>query len=110
MHSTICTHAHSMCDVVECSASWEGQLSGGRICNELVQIVSIAAGIRDVLELRPESCVEWEEVGMGLCETERRNFLLDETPRERRIGDPDALEIHLETRVLVDPIGDVGNV
>lgn len=110
MHSAICTYPHSTRNVVECCTCWKGQLSGGRVRNKLVQIVGIAAGVRDVLELCPERGIEWEEVGVSLCETQRRNFLLNQAPGKRRIGNPDALEIQFKAGVLVDPVGDVRNV
>lgn len=45
-----------------------------------------------------------------LNESERRKVLLDNPIRQRRVRNPDPLQVEVEARVFVDPVRDVWDV
>lgn len=95
-------HANSLSDIVKGRPNGKRKLPSRRVCNKLVEVVCVPARVGDILEMGVEGRVEGEEVSMCLSESKSRDFLLDQAPRERRIGDPDSFEVQVDFfRVLV---------
>ena len=108
MYSAFWFHAYSPSHVVEGGSGWQRKLPSRRV-RDAVQVVGVATGVRDVLQLGPKRRVEGEHVliclqdGVHLAsvfnkgrrtyldEAESRDLGLDEEPADGRVGDPDAL-------------------
>lgn len=69
MHAAFGTHTDCTGDVIERRTSGEWQLALRRVRHEVIKIVRVATRVGDILQLRVEGRVEWEEVLMRLSQT-----------------------------------------
>ena len=68
MYSAFWFHAYSPSHVVEGGSGWQRKLPSRRV-GDAVQVVGVATGVRDVLQLGPKRRVEGENVLVRLRRT-----------------------------------------